>query len=303
MPRQLANRGDRLVLSNGILVLSFAAGSLIVAFGGSVSSLIPLFAIGLFTAFTLSQAGMVVHHWRLRERGWRLGLTINAVGALATSVVTAVILISKFTEGAWIPTLVIPVLVLLFKGIHHHYATVDRALAIEPGIKLPEFRHTMVVLVGPKVHLGILEAIAYAKSLRPNFLHAVSVAYDSEQAARLHAQWELFDLDVPLDVIDSPYRELTGPVLDYVDRLDERWRSDVITVVIPELVVHRWWQHLLHNQSALWLKGRLLFRQGTVVTSVPAHVLNGGRTETLLPIDSARDAARGDEPHAERAPP
>jgi len=289
MPRQLANRGDRLVLSNGILVLSIAAGGLVIGFGASVSSLIPLFAVGLFTAFTLSQAGMVVHHWRLREPRWRAGLVINGVGALATTLVTAVILVSKFTEGAWIPALVIPLLVLLFKGIHHHYATVDRAMRVEPGIKLPDIQHTVIVLVGPKVHIGVIQALAYARSLRPDFLHAVSVAYDADQANRIREQWERFDLDIPLDVVDSPYREINEPVLEYLDRIDARWSSDVVTVIIPELVVRHWWQQLLHNQTALWLKVRLLFREGTVVTSVPSHVLDEGKVKSPIPPTTAAD--------------
>ena len=296
MPRQLANRGDRLVLSNGILVLSIAAGALVIGFGASVSSLIPLFAVGLFTAFTLSQAGMVVHHWRLREPRWRLGLVINGVGALATTLVTAVILVSKFTEGAWIPALVIPLLVLLFKGIHHHYETVDRAMRVEPGIKLPEIRHTVVVLVGPKVHLGVIQSLAYAKSLQPDFLHAVSVSYDPEQADRLREQWERFDFDVPLDVVDSPYREINESVLEYLDDLDQRSSSDVVTVIIPELVVHHWWQQLLHNQTALWLKVRLLFREGTVVTSVPSHVLEEGKIKGPIPPDTTADGPSARSP-------
>jgi amino acid transporter len=296
MPRQLANRGDRLVLSNGILVLSIAAGALVIGFGASVSSLIPLFAVGLFTAFTLSQAGMVVHHWRLREPRWRSGLVINGVGALATTLVTAVILVSKFTEGAWIPALVIPLLVLLFKGIHHHYETVDRAMRVEPGIKLPEIQHTVVVLVGPKVHLGVIQSLAYAKSLQPDFLHAVSVSYDPEQADRLREQWERFDFGVPLDVVDSPYREINEPVLEYLDELDQRSSSDVVTVIIPELVVHHWWQQLLHNQTALWLKARLLFRGGTVVTSVPSHVLEEGKIKGPIPPTTTADGPSARSP-------
>ena len=292
MPRQLTNRGDRLVLSNGILVLAFAAGLLVVAFGASVSSLVPLFAVGLFTAFTLSQAGMVVHHWRLREPRWHVGIVINAVGAAATMLVLAVILISKFTEGAWIPTVVIPLLVVLFKGIHRHYATVERALHVDPDVVIPPIKHTVVVLVGERVHLGVLQAIAYAKSLHPQFLHAVSVVYEPEDADNRRAQWERFHLEVPLDVIDSPYRDLTGPVIEYVDKLDERWDSDVVTVIIPELVVRRWWQQLLHNQSALWLKGRLLFREGTVVISMPTHVLDPGEVKHPMPIRRRRRRRR-----------
>jgi amino acid transporter len=296
LPRQLANRGDRLVLSNGILALAVAAGALVVGFGAEVSALVPLFAVGLFTAFTLSQSGMVMYHWRRREEGWRRGLLINGVGTVATSLVTAVILVSKFTEGAWIPAVVIPLLVLVFKGIHRHYQTVDRALSVEPGIKLPEIRHTVVVLVGPKVHLGVIQAIAYAKSLRPDFLHAVSVSSDPDQADQLRAQWERFEIDVPLDVLESQYREITRPVLEYVEELEQRWSSDVVTVIIPELVVRRWWQQLLHNQTALWLKARLLFREGTVVTSVPAHVLGSGRARTAVPTTTEADLRPARQP-------
>jgi hypothetical protein len=197
-----------------------------------------------------------------------------------------VILTSKFTEGAWIPAIVIPLLVFLFKGIRHHYQTVDRAMSVQPGIKLPDIQHTVAVLVGPKVHLGVIQALAYAKSLHPDFLHAVSIAYDRDGADRLREQWARFELDVPLDIIDSPFREITDPVLEYLDQLDERWSSDVITVIIPELVVRHWWEQLLHNQTALWLKVRLLFRRGTVVTSIPAHVLERGQIRSPIPPDA-----------------
>jgi amino acid transporter len=272
LPRQLAHRGDRLVLSNGILVLAVASGGLIVAFNGDVSALIPLFAVGLFMSFTLSQTGMVVHHWRLREQGWARRLTINAVGATATSVVTIVILASKFTEGAWIPTVAIPLMVLTFWAIKRHYDRVHRALASPPGTRLPELVHTVIVLVGSEIHAGVIEALAYATSLRPHFLHAVHVAADDDEADRIREQWATYPFDIALDIIASPYRELTGPVLDYVDTLDRRYSNDVVTVIIPEFVVQHWWAQLLHNQSALLLKARLLFRKGTVVTSIPVHV-------------------------------
>jgi len=272
LPRQLANRGDRLVLSNGILVLGVAAGGLLVAFGGQVSALIPLFAIGLFASFTLSQAGMVVHHWRLREQGWPSKLGINAVGTLATTAVTFVVIVSKFTEGAWIPVLVIPSLVLLFSSIHRHYRRIDELLAVSPGKPLPEIVHTVVVLVGPRVHQGVIEALAYAKTLRPHYLHAVTVAYDRESEERMRETWNSYGFDVPLDIISSPFRSLTGPVITYIDELDQRWQHDVVTVILPEFVVHHWWEQFLHNQTALFLKARLLFRTGTVVTSVPVHV-------------------------------
>jgi len=277
LPGQLANRGDRLVLSNGILVLAAASGGLFVAFGGEVSSLIPLFAVGLFMSFTLSQAGMVMHHLRLREQGWRRGLTINATGAAATSVVTIVVVVSKFTEGAWVPTVVIPLLVVLFSMIKRHYDAVGRDLACAPGTPLPEIVHTVVVLVGEHIHQGVLESLAYAKSLHPQYLHALHVAFDTEAEARIRASWNEYGFDIPLDVVLSPYRALTRPVLEYVDELDRKFEHDIVTVVLPEFVVHHWWDQLLHNQSALLLKARLLFREGTVVTSVPTHVGPGRR--------------------------
>ena len=272
LPRQLANRGDRLVLSNGIIVLMLAAGILLVAFGGDVSALIPLFAVGLFMSFTLSQAGMVVHHWRGREPGWARRLAVNAVGALATAAVTLVVVVSKFTEGAWIPTLVIPLLVLLFSSIHRHYQRVDSELACPPGTPLPEIVHTVIVLVPDRIHLGVLESLAYAKTLRPHYLHAVHVAFDQESGERMLETWNAYGFDVALDIVSSPYRALTRPILEYVDALDERWQHDVVTVILPEFVVHHWWDALLHNQSALFLKARLLLRKGTVVTSVPTHI-------------------------------
>lgn len=272
LPRQLAHRGDRLVLSNGILVLAAASSGLLIAFSGDVSALIPLFAVGLFMSFTLSQAGMVVHHWRLREQGWARRLVVNGVGAIATSVVTIVILASKFTEGAWIPTVAIPLLVLMFWGIKRHYDRVSRALEYEPGKALPELVHSVVVLVGVEIHTGVAEALAYGKSLRPHYLHAVHVSDDDDDAARMRDRWATYPFDIPLDVVPSPYRELTRPILEYIDDLDRRYTNDVVTVIIPEFVVQHWWNQLLHNHSALLLKGRLLFRKGTVVTSVPVHV-------------------------------
>jgi amino acid transporter len=272
LPRQLANRGDRLVLSNGVLALALAAAVLLVAFQGDVSALIPLFAVGLFMSFTLSQTGMVVHHWRDHTAGWSRRLAINAVGAIATATVTIVVVVSKFTEGAWIPTLVIPLLVLLFLFIHRHYQRVDDVLACAPGTPLPTIVHTVVVLVPDRIHSGVLEALAYAKSLTPHYLHALHVSFDTESGERMLDRWNEYDLDIELDVVASPYRALTRPVLDYIDALDERWAHDIVTVIIPEFVIHRWWYGLLHNQSALLLKARLLMRKGTVVTSVPTHI-------------------------------
>jgi hypothetical protein len=271
LPRQLANRGDRLVFSNGVLVLAGMAGLLIFAFGGKTNALIPLYAVGVFTSFTLSQAGMVVHHRREQEPHWQRGVVINGVGSVATAIVTLIIAVTKFKEGAWVPIVVIPIIVVLFKAIKSHYASVAAGLKVPLDYKPRRMNHTVVVLVG-NVHRGVLEALAYAKSLSPNRLIAVTIVSDDEEQERIERQWSERRIDVSLEIVHSPYRELTGPILRFIDELDARYDNDIITVVLPEFVVGNWWSQLLHNQSALFLKGRLLFRKGTVVTSVPYHL-------------------------------
>jgi amino acid transporter len=271
LPRQLANRGDRLVFSNGVLVLASAAAVLIIAFGGKTNALIPLYAVGVFLSFTLSQAGMVRHHHKEQERGYRRNMVINAVGSVATLIVLIIVASTKFTSGAWVPLVVIPVIVFGFKAVHRHYRTVSEGLRVTPDYKPRRMNHTVVVLVGG-VHRGVLEALAYARSINPNHLVAVSVVSDEEEQARMEDQWEDFGIEVPLEIVYSPYRELTRPILRYIDELDARWENDVITVLLPEFVVRHWWGNLLHNQTALLLKGRLLFRKGTVVTSLPYHL-------------------------------
>ena len=280
LPRQFANRGDRLVFSNGILFLAGASAGLIVAFGGITNALIPLYAVGVFTSFTLSQAGMVIHHRRLREEGWRRGQVINVIGASATFLVLMIVGITKFAVGAWLPIVVIPVIIAFFKGVKRHYGRVSAALAVPPGWRPPRSGQTMVVLVGG-VHRGVLEALTYARAYNPDRLLAVSIITEEEEQERLERQWEEHGLEVPLEFVHSPYRELTKPVLRFLDQLDQRWENDTITVLIPEFIVTRWWEQILHNQSALMLKGRLLFRPRTVVTSIPYHV---DRTNVTMPV-------------------
>ena len=270
LPRQLANRGDRLVFSNGVLVLAGLATVLIVIFKGDVSALIPLYAVGVFTGFTLSQAGMVVHHWRLRERGWPLGLAINAVGAVATGIVLSVVVISKFAIGAWIPAALIPVIVVALKSIGRHYDRVRDAVKISPDYHAQRHTHVAVVLVG-SVNQGVLNALGYARSLAPDRLLAVSVVGDPGEQEELLQQWDEHNINVELHTIYSPYRELTRPVLQYLDELDQESPDEMITVIIPEFVTS-WTTQFLHNQSALALKARLLYRPNTVVTSVPVLV-------------------------------
>jgi amino acid transporter len=271
LPRQLTNRGDRLVFSNGIVALVVIAGLLIVAFGGDTSALIPLYAVGVFTGFTLSQTGMVIHHRKVREKGWRRNQVINTVGAIATFVVLIVVVVSKFTIGAWIPVLLIPLIVVVFKAVHRHYGRVAAALRVPEGYRSRRHRHTVIVLVG-QVHRGVLDAITYARSLAPDRLLAVTVVHDEEQQAAITEQWERYQLPVELRTVYSPYRELSQPVLGLIDELDQEWPDDVITVVVPEFVLSHWWEQLLHNQSALVLRSRLRLRPNTVVTAVPVHL-------------------------------
>jgi amino acid transporter len=270
LPRQLQNRGDRLVFSNGIIFLALIAGVLIVIFNGNISSLIPLYAFGVFTGFTLSQAGMVVHHFRLREPRWRISAVVNGIGCVATGIVAAVVVISKFTEGAWIPAVLIPVFVLSFRSIARHYRRVRSAVQVDEPFVSARKTHLVVVLVG-FVNRGVMEAIQYARSLAPERLIAVSVVSSGEEQQALNDSWDAHQMPVPLHTIASPYRELTRPVLEYLDELDAESPDDVITVVIPEFVTD-WKQQWLHNQSALALKLRLLYRPNTVVTSVPVLI-------------------------------
>ncbi len=272
MPRQLANRGDKLVFSNGVIFLAVAAGVLIIVFKGNISALIPLYAFGVFTGFTLSQAGMVRHHLKYKEGRWKASLAINAVGTLATATVATVVVVSKFTEGAWIPAVLIPAMVVGFRAVSKHYARVRQAVVVPDGEGYAPLRrtHLVVVLVGT-VHRGVIEAVRYAKSLAPERLIAVSVVTDSDEQERLSAAWTEYGMPIELHTIASPYRELTRPVLEYLDELDAESPDDVITVVIPEFVT-QWKTQWLHNQSAFALKARLLYRPNTVVTSVPVIV-------------------------------
>ena len=270
LPRQFANRGDRLVFSNGVIFLAVVASVLIVVFEGDISALIPLYAFGVFTGFTLSQSGMVMHHIKLKEPRWRISLVINAIGAVTTGLIAGIVVYSKFTEGAWIPAALIPIMVTIFFSIGKHYQRVKKALVVPEGYKAKRRTHFVVVLVG-KVNRGVLDAIGYARSLNPERILALSVVQDPEEERTLHKQWDDYDIPIELHTVSSPYRELTRPVMNFLDEIDAESDDDIITVVIPESVtkVTAQW---LHNQSALALKARLLYRPDTVVVSVPVHV-------------------------------
>jgi amino acid transporter len=269
VPRQFATLGERLVFSNGIVVLAALAAALLVVFGGDTHALIPLYAVGVFISFTLSQGGMVRRWWRLRTNGWRQRLAINGVGAVATGIVAVVIAGTKFVHGAWIVVLVIPVLVVGFLAMRRHYAEVAEQLSLEGWEGPPPMEHIVLVLVGD-VHRGVVRAVQYAQTLAAGApVRGVFVETDPTRTAKLEEKWGKWGQGVPLVVLTSPYRSLIRPFLDYVDALQSRDPNQVITVVLPEFIPGRWWQHILHNQTALLIKGALLFRRNTVVTDVP----------------------------------
>ena len=272
LPRQFANRGDKLVFSNGIIILAVFSGILVVAFGGDTSRLIPLYAVGVFLSFTLSQLGMVRRWYTTRSPRWKKSIVVNAVGAVATFVVLCVFITTKFIHGAWIVVVVIPLLVLLFRAIHSHYLDVAKQLSMDGLEQLHPIRHSVVVPISG-LHRGVITALEYAKSIsRDNHLTAVYVDFDEEATAKLREKWERWGTGVKLVVLPSPYRELTRPLLKYIKRLERQEHQDVVTVVLPEFIPAKWWQHILHNQSSLLLKGALLFKQGVIVTSVPYHL-------------------------------
>jgi amino acid transporter len=324
LPRQFANRGDRLVFSNGIVILAIFSGLLVIAFGGDTSRLIPLYAVGVFLSFTLSQSGMVIH-W-LRERAklrakntaaaeqpkagpisvppsetavqplpdmeleneeihrsyfvtdevtapsnWKKSIVINALGAAATFIVLCVFIATKFIHGAWIVVLVIPILVLFFKTIHRHYVMVARQLSTNGLAPLRPIKHTVIVPISG-IHRGVVNALQYAQSIASDKVQAVYVDFEEEVTATLKDKWERWGAGIQLVVLPSPYRELTRPLVRYINRVARDNADDIITVVLPEFIPAKWWQHILHNQSSLLLKGSLLFKKGVIVTSVPYHL-------------------------------
>ena len=276
LPRQFFNRGSRLVFSNGVLFLAAVASLLIVAFNGDISKLIPLYAFGVFTGFTLSQSGMVIHHLKLKETNWKFGITINAIGAVTTGLIAVIVVVSKFTEGAWIPAFLIPIMVTSFRAVGRHYDRGHAAVHVEPGYWPRRETHTMVVLVG-SINKGVLHGLQYAKSLNPDRLVAVTVATDDDDRQRIEEQWATFAVPIDLNILYSPYRELTRPVSEFLDELDARYQDDIVTVVIPEFVTS-WRTQWLHNGSAFALKAKLLHRPHTAVVSVPIH-MSGLTTE------------------------
>jgi amino acid transporter len=270
LPRQFASLGDRLVYSNGILILSGLSMALIVAFQGDTHALLPLYALGVFLSFTLSQLGMVRRWARLRSHHWVHHAAVNLVGALVTAVVLAVVGITRFVEGAWMVVVVIPALVLMFYTIRRHYVAMARQIDVY-GYRPPKLgRHPVVVLVGG-MNRGVIAALTYAKAMSPN-VTALTVDLDPTSTARLQMRWSEWASDVPLVALDSPYRSVIQPILHYIDQMEKQRDGDYMTIILPEFIPARWWQHLLHNQTALLIKAALLFRRGKVAISIPYHL-------------------------------
>ena len=270
LPRQFMNQGDRLAFSNGILVLSLLAGILLVVFQGDTHALIPLYMIGVFVSFTLSQAGMVRKWRREGGEGWLTSALFNLVGAVATALVLVVVAVTKFAEGAWIILFLIPLLVLWFRSVHRHYERVGEQLSLR-GWRPEERNHNTVVVPISGVHRAVVQALQYAKMLSPD-VRAVYVDVDPKVTANVRREWERWGEGVPLVVLQSAYRSLMEPLLEYIEQVDAERPDDFVTIVLPEFVPARWWHHLLHNQRALLIKGALLFKPNTVVTSVPFHL-------------------------------
>jgi amino acid transporter len=288
MPRQLRTRGDKLVYSNGILVLAGFAGLLIVVFDASVSRLIQLYILGVFTSFSIGQWGMV-RHWNrvLRtehdpqaRRRVRRSQTINTVGGTFTSVVLVIIVITKFTHGAWLVLLAMPILFGLMKAINRHYSHVAEQLVPDTESRLLPSKVHAVVLVS-KVHKPTLRALAFARATRPDHLTALTVNVDDEETRALQTDWERYDLPVPLTVVESPFREVTRPVVDHVKAIRRDSPREIVVVFVPQYVVGHWWENVLHNQSALRLRARLQFQPGVMITTVPWQLESSiGREES-----------------------
>jgi hypothetical protein len=261
-----------LVFSNGILALALAASILLVVFDGKTTRLIPLYAVGVFLTFTLSQSGMVAHRWRRRGPYWRLKALISGFGATVTAGVLLIFIITKFAYGAWIVIVWIPIFIGFFLAVHRHYQDVAAQLSLEAfGSPPPVRRHRVIVPIAG-VHRAVIAALNYARSLSDD-VTAVYVETDPNETPKIRRKWEEWGDGIPLVVLPSPYRSIIGPLVEYVDRIDDRRRRDqVVTIVLPQFVPAKWWHHLLHNQTAFLIHLAFLFRREVMVTHVPFHL-------------------------------
>jgi amino acid transporter len=270
LPRQFMNQGDRLAFSNGIMILSVLAAALIAVFAGDTHALIPLYMVGVFVSFSLSQAGMCLHWKRERGEQWLAHALLNGVGAALTTIVLLIVAVTKFAEGAWLIVALIPSLVLHFRSIRRHYKSVAAQLTLKDWTPEPP-QHNAVVVPVSGVHKAVLRALRYARSLSSD-VRALYVETDAAATAELRREWQRWGQGIPLVVRQSPYRSLMEPLLDYIEEVDAERPDDFVTVVLPEFVPSHWWHHLLHNQRGLLIKAALLFKPNTIVVSVPYHL-------------------------------
>jgi len=271
MPAQMKTRGDRLVFSNGIIILGVLAGLLVVVFHGETHALIPLYAVGVFLSFTLAQAGMVKHWLDKRTRHWRKRLIINGLGAFATGLATLIIGGTKFIHGAWIVVGLLPLFITWFRSVHAHYVAVDQQIGLERDHRPPQPKRDTVIIPIGKVNRAVLRAVDYARS-HARDVRAVLVDVDKEETALAEIQWAQWGCGVPLIVLPSPYRSVLRALLEYIEELLQKDPNGWVTVVLPEILPARWWQNILHNQRALMLKAALLFKDRVILTDVPFHL-------------------------------
>jgi amino acid transporter len=287
MPRQLAARGDRLAFSNGIVTLALVAILLVWLFNAQTTALIPLYAIGVFVCFTLSQAGMVRHWFTTRERGWKWKAALNGMGAIATGIVSIVQVTTKFTSGAWVVVVLIPLIILLLRAIHEHYRLFADEVKFVGHSPIVPLHHTVVVPIGA-ITKATAGALVYATMISVD-VHAIYIDLDHSATAKLREDWAAWDIGIELVIIDSPYRSVLRPMVEYVENLRRDAPGELVTVVVPEIVPRRWWEHFLHNKTALYIRTAFLFKPNVVVTAVPFHLGHAARLRDRFDYDDQLD--------------
>lgn len=287
MPRQLAARGDRLAFSNGIVILSLVAILLVILFRGDTNALVPLYAVGVFVCFTLSQAGMVVHWFRCKEEGWQWKAALNGLGAVATGLVSLIQVVTKFTTGAWIVVLIIPLIILLLRKIHSHYTHFIEEIKFTGQSSILPLHHTVLVPVNG-INKASAGALVYATTISDD-VRALYIEVEPNATAQMLANWEQWDIGIDIKVIKSPYRSVLRPLVRYVDRLRMNGPGELVSIVVPEIVPHRWWEHLLHNKTALYIRTAFLFKPNVVVIAVPYQLGRAHKIRDLLDHDESLD--------------
>jgi amino acid transporter len=293
VPRQLQARGDRLAFSNGIVMLALLAWILVWLFNGDTNSLVPLYAIGVFVCFTLSQAGMVAHWLTTKAPGWRWKATLNGVGAVATGLVSVIQVVTKFTSGGWIVAVIIPAIILLLRAVHRHYVEFAEEIRFLGQSPIAPLHHTVIVPVNG-ITKATSGALVYATTISDEVM-ALYIEVDPSNTAVLQASWDAWDIGVPLVVVPSPYRSILKPLVEYVENLRMVSPGELVTIVVPEIVPRRWWEHLLHNKTALYIRTAFLFRPNVVVTAVPYLVGHSYRLRDWLTFDEDVDAPAPDD--------